>query len=695
MMLRHWPKSRKAIMGYNRGRNWFHLSYLFLILIFLLHLFPIAASSSRMWGFNHLLFLPPSYTMIFIIAALFAVLFPLTPVASKYSTALADGFTTLFYNSSRRYVYRAIVIALAAVLFVAFPAPTHFLGDGYSVLNNIASPSGHFVKWTEKGITYILLGLQSLFGGSSPNNAEAAFRAVSVISGMIAVWFYFLLAEIMADSRIKRLLIFGTLFFSGSLLLFFGYVENYPLLWPAGSAFIYFSMKYIRTGRGITPALVILLFGIMIHLETSIFIPTFIFIVFARGKPRNLYNRFPRSFQGFTLLLIGAVIFLFSRKIMTDLYFENIFLPPFVGKSIDPSYAIFSVRHLLDQLNLLLLLYPAIPLLLLWGLRSLSWKHWDKITIFLFLAAGGGLLFMTVIDPTLGMAKDWDLFSLTGLGSALLLLYLIKEEFHLTIARILVPFLLLISLSTVNYLVTNLDKESSEKYIRNIIAFDGKRALHAMIVLRDYCLRDGRVAAADSIDSDFRIRFPDEADIQRAGYALDQGDTLLATGIMEAMPAQKFSYAYHNLWSMIYYWEKKYDSALMQSDMAVTLNNYNSNLFFNRARIFSRMENYDSAIGALKNAYLLDNSNIEIITGMAALFIYFKQPDSCIKYSLRAQAIDSDRPSSYYFLAQAYNLLNDHVLAVENARQYLKLGAKDPAFARRRAEMMSLVGDAL
>ena len=268
----------------NRENKIFSTSYIVLALLFVIRLLPFAFKDARMWGFNHLIFLPSIWTVIYIIIAAVALALPFLPFARGWGEIFVNRFSTIFFESSRKYLYRLIFIAIMGMLFILFPMKTHFLGDGYAVLANVGSESGSFVKWSEKGITLILLGIQSLFGPKNQETALMAFRIVSTVAGMVTIWFFFLISEILSEEKTKRLLAFAISFLSGALLLFFGYVENYPLIWVGLIGFIYFGMRFLKKDRGLVLAGIFLVFGLFIHLQMAIFIPAFVYLTFCKGK---------------------------------------------------------------------------------------------------------------------------------------------------------------------------------------------------------------------------------------------------------------------------------------------------------------------------------------------------------------------------------------------------------------------------
>ena len=92
-----------------------------------------------------------------------------------------------------------------------------------------------------------------------------------------------------------------------------------------------------------------------------------------------------------------------------------------------PDYTLFSPTHLWDIANQLLLLIPILPALLIIAfLRPM--RSFEPFDLFLLFFSIGGLVFLFGIEPGLGMARDWDLFALSGVGPLLFLIRRMKPE---------------------------------------------------------------------------------------------------------------------------------------------------------------------------------------------------------------------------------------------------------------------------
>lgn len=96
--------------------------------------------------------------------------------------------------------------------------------------------------------------------------------------------------------------------------------------------FYLFRCKADSIGRGLLAAGIFLLLGLLVHLQTVIFIPAYVFLLFCKGKGYYLYKKLGIWFRVFVGVISSALVILFFYKYNTDLYFRNIFLPLLQGK---------------------------------------------------------------------------------------------------------------------------------------------------------------------------------------------------------------------------------------------------------------------------------------------------------------------------------------------------------------------------
>ena len=105
------------------------------------------------------------------------------------------------------------------------------------------------------------------------------------------------------------------------------------------------------------------------------------------------------------------------------------FLPLLFNSSYIFSYAIFSLAHLIDLCNLVLLVAPCAFVIIggvLWYCQNIiDWKN--KIFLFLSTSMLCGLLFVLSVNFELGVSRDWDVASVFLLPAVVLSVFLFKE----------------------------------------------------------------------------------------------------------------------------------------------------------------------------------------------------------------------------------------------------------------------------
>jgi len=673
----------------------FRISSVILITLLLLRFVPHFFPNARLWGFNHLVFLPDSFLIVFMLLTAVAVAAWIAGRNGVAGDTFAGFFSAYFFESKNKHIYRLIFSIYSAVLFIIFAAPTHFLGDGYALIGNLGSESGTFYKWSEQWITLLLTKIQLIFGTKSAQSARSAFQAVSIFSGLVSVWFYFMIADIITEDKIKKLLTFALLYVSTISLLFFGYVENYPLLWIPLSGFIYYGLRRTKSGKGLIPAGLFLLIGVAIHLKMAVFFPAFIFLVFCGGKGLDIYRRFKVLLWIITGLAAVGVLFVFISKYRSDLYFQNIFLPLFIGKDIYPEYAMFGWKHIVDILNQLLLLSPALPLLIYLSARNFSRIRnirKSASAVFLSIAALFSLIFLLIIDPKLSMPRDWDLFSFATLGLNLLLISIMTETGAGVVKKLLPALVIYLIIAATPFFLVNLQTDNSIKYHEHIIRLDRPKALSSIIVLRDYHLNTGNKTEAGKARLLIDRYFPNEKRMDQAFNALDNGNISLAKTLLGSIKPDKYSPIYHNLLSMLNLYQDNFNKALEESYLSLNLRQYDPLMLCNHAIILSSLNRDNDALEALYKAYRLDSSVVYVLEGLATMYLKFGVPDSVQRYGLRLLEKDSTYSVSYFMMAKAYAQAGRPDRARPYYEKYVEIGKNNSFYDMKCAELRRLIG---
>jgi hypothetical protein len=675
----------------NNNKSAFNILYLCLVFILVSRIIAFLAGDSRLWGINHLVFLPDPILYIFAFLTFLILFLPLFRRAESAGQAVINYFNDIFFEKQYMIFYRLLFIMIMGLIFYIFRAQTHFLGDGYSWLNFLSDESTGIFKWSEKGAIYLLLAVQTLFGERNEITALTAFRIVSIISGMITIWLYFAIAGQLSKNLFRRFMIFAGLFFSGNLLLFFGYVEHYPVLWPMFMAFCYFSITYIKISKGLVLSAIFLLFGIIMHLQMAIFIPTWVYILLCRGRPNEYFKKYKTLFMTVIGMTIIAGIILFAREYNSNLYFENIFLPLLKGKPVDESYFILSSSHIIDIFNLLNLLSPMIILLIVSAFGGRQYFLKDRSVVFLLLIAGTSLAFTWVIDPKLGMPRDWDLLSLSAVGITLLCVVLISEKLIHKISKISFPLIIAFIILPLPYLLTVLNTNNTIEYFKYLIKLDKNKSVASAVVLRDYYRKIGNNTVADSLIEVNNRLFPKERNIGLGFNALEAGNIELAGNIIDDIKPDKFDPLYHILKSRYYHYNNNLDVALASSDSAIMLRAYDGHLLADRSQILSSKGEYQQALASVRKAYNLNSSDPYTIEVYINAHLNLYNYDSSLYYAHLLIRPPIEHPAGYYYLGRVSVSIGDLIKAREYIVYYVENCTDDPAYPTRSGEFRNVI----
>jgi len=335
------------------------------------------------------------------------------------------------------------------ILMLVFSQEGYFLGDGLLRIRNAERGLAFIATEPLDSLTHALL-FKSL--SDIITKAVYSYKIISILSGLLLVISAnYYLSKIFRDRQIAQRSIL-ILFLTPVSLLFFGYAESYTVL------VLFIVLTLLSTYRqleqnkfSIFPAVYFTL-GCLFHLVGIVLLPAVVYAYFIGLRGSN--NKIKSSILLFAMLLM-ALIFLLATAYLTHTSMVDIYSKAlqgtgqFLGLSSDKSnYSMFSAGHLIDLFNLLVIAFPLFLLL-----HKADWES-IKVSIglrFLFVSLLSYLLFFGMLNPVLGMARDWDLFSIWILPLAVFLIILLAKQdlkkplyyFIVTSVSVLIPWLLI------------------------------------------------------------------------------------------------------------------------------------------------------------------------------------------------------------------------------------------------------------
>jgi tetratricopeptide (TPR) repeat protein len=642
-----------------------------------LHFLPFAMPEGRLWGFNHLLFLPSFYTVGYAVLAGLGLLSFITPLRTRLSSVI-ERWGEAYLASERRSVW--LVVALAgAALFWFLRVPLPLLGDSATVINNVGSNLPVILKWTEIGSIKVASVLASLIPVQGIERGEIAYALLSVLSGTACLFFFFLIVrELVADTAL-RVLAFGICVTGGWMLLFFGYTENYPITWVSICAYLYFSLAYIN-GRGkLVFAVLFLVISVVLHLMTAVLGLSLLYLLVQRGAGARFYRRYRKAFLialSIVCIGIGAV---FVYRYNQSLTFRIHFLPLFVGRPATPYYAIFSPTHIVDIINLFLQAVPIIPFLAAAGI--MGWignrKERDPLAGFLLAATAGFFLFLFMIDPKLGMGRDWDLFVICAFPTALLLLRLIRP-YAKQLRSFIFPLLAVNLICTLPFLAVNLQKTPTIQYFTYLLDQDMPRSRPGLTILRTKYQAWGQQDKVDSINQVLVANFPMVTLGEYAYELAEKGEYNKALLIADSLyRADPYSLEPYSLRLAINMKRGNYADVQKDIDIISKLHKYDFRFMVNVARAYNVMNKHKEALEYLRAASKLNPKDFDLFVGLGMTYLALGSNDSAIVYGQKTLREKPESELGYYIIGYAYYLKGDARRARLALSKYLELAPQD------------------
>ncbi len=602
-----------------------------------------------MWGINHLRFLPDIFTYIYWVVCVVVIMLLVLPFPSGRIDRVLKRIADFVWD--KKPWGRLTLVVFFILLFYVFRTETHFLGDGYTLLSLLAEGQSFTPKWVEPGSTLILRQLESLLGGYARQTSLLSCQILSIISGSIVVYNFISITGKLSQDFRARLLSLVSLLFSGAILLFFGYVEHYPLLWAASAIFINSSLKFLKCGRGLWLVFTTFAITVLMHFQAIYFLGGTIFLIGLKFSNQVKLLRLSRHLYVAVGSLTLCGVFLFIWLYRTELDFARVFLPLFTGPPQAPEYAIFRLKHIADILNLIIVIFPGFLVVVsLWLIQKKRLRK-DKTSLFLSSLSLGSLLFLMVIDPLLGMARDWDLMSLTLLAPFLLLLHQLYVVSSHRTAKVTMSVLLVCAFITATYVAANVEAPASEKRFHSILQYYGAKDDTGWLIYTYYYLNRGNYAKAMEL-----AHTSIENDIRKADFL--------------------------HILGTIYTKTDHLDKAIQYYHQALSLKPYNTPMMNDLGQLYLQQGKYDKALMTLRKARKINPALTFVSEGIGLAHYRLGHIDSAASIADTLFMDDRNSPGGHLLKMIIAISLGDHSTAKHHFEEYLKYGSSRPDYVR-------------
>ena len=290
-------------------------------------------------------------------------------------------------------------------------------------------------------------------------------------------------------------------------------------------------------------------------------------------------------------------------------------MPPIADRFTVEGYTLFSYPHLLDLLNLLVMLFPGVLLVMValvgTPVRQILRKPEYLFLSFLLVSCLGAVF---VLNPRLGMARDWDLFSFVGVPLALAGLYLLLRERD-TIPGALTTAALAATLGLallVPRVVSQVDPERSIAVIDYFADLDMVKSRNARFLLLNYFEREGRMEEYNRRSRINASKAPHEQLGESARLLGEAGRfDEAARKFRQALEYDPtFPYAWSNL-GVVHFKTGQMDSAIACLKIADGLNPFSYATYMKLAGAYYLKEEYDLAEDLWRRATAVYPADVE------------------------------------------------------------------------------------
>jgi hypothetical protein len=605
--------------------------------IVLLHVWGAFSPSHDNWGFHFFgLYEGPA-----LIGAAILVLLFMLPSAQSTILNILDKLVA----ACNKIPAAIQLILLSALVIVAgsFLAPKlHLLGDGAILLRSLAGSEwgpNIMQSFNNQPLMYLLFrgALENHFIESPANTYDLYVwidRAGAVIF-LISVFWLFRSQHMPA---LEKVLLGAFLFFGAGSQFFFGYIENYVLQYVLTVLYTVSGWLFLekRASAAVPIGCFIVMMGL--HLGNLVFLPSTLYLVYIFFRNRNLSNWVLAGtaiFVGVTGLL-GMYFLGYLPALLRHFASGSVdFLRPFSVPDGSFPYAMFSLAHLVDWLNINILVAPmglVVAVALLIALPPGSFRT-NRVLQFLVLTTFCGQTFTWVVNSALGDARDWDLFSGFVTPEIVLCVYL----FIHTAAQIrprkytlaAVTFLSLLHWGA--WIGVNAD---AERHLRRVRMLDSPKYLSPSAEL-----------------------FFDEA---LANYFFDNG---------------------------------RYADARIYYERFIRIDPHNPRIIANISDVYRKLGEKEKYFGTLKLAVQLNSHDPGVYSNLGVEYAAREDTARAIEFNEKAIAIDPKQDKAHANLGILYAAKKDYQLAMKHFKTAIDLGMQEPVVFRYAAELSSFLGD--
>ena len=609
-------------------------------LFFFAGLLPI----DTMWGFNHLKYLPMPYVLAYII--IFLIIF--LPPTNSFLRRLVAKFVASFNRVPKPYKLIVLFLLSIAVFYLA-RAQVHSLGDGYQRIYQIEK--GYFYYYSEPLDFFAHAVLFRVLEFIGLPSGELTYIVFSIGAGTFFILSIYLLGFAEKSQPLSSGLFKCLVVFLGGLQLFFGYVESYSLYYLFTMLYILFAANALMENRGLMKASIMLALASLSHITALFLLPGYICLLYFYSKPagnKRVDNKI------LSAMIVGLpVIAIIAQEIWLRVYVPGAI--PSLSGGILPflsaeEYSVLSVEHIYDILNQFLLIAPAsfaLILYLIFGRQMKGLQAGVKIFGWATIIPAG--LMLLLVDPKLGFARDWDLFSIPVAAIAVMVfiffIYKILGQRLKNYTKFLLVSTALVFLSA--WISVNGSAGRQLQRAEDLLSLSAKGRGYSTELLAYY-------------------------------YRFVAGDSQKALELLNGITGKEKNARVYNKIAKMYMDMEKYEEALKAIYKGLEIDSTLGELHLIGGTCWVKLNRPDLAITHLQRAVIYEPDRIEAYQSLATAYY---QIDSLRLANLLFKEILEINPNhsqAYFEIANMYRLMKIYDSALVFIKQGLKLNPNFP-----------------
>jgi tetratricopeptide (TPR) repeat protein len=663
--------------------------------IAILELITLFIKSPYLWGLNSISFLNIA-AQIFFITLLCLIFLPFMQKRIFIFTVKIIEMKNKFHVNP--YLVWGGVITVSAVCFCLFRESIHLYDDGYQNLKIIHE--GAFQgSWLERSSPLTLKIINSLYqlmislkitdtvkGWIS---VEPVYIIISILAGIIFIVFSFFIALKIGRNELERIIISAFLLFNGSILLFFGHVETYPLQYAFLAIYLYFSIKYLKNEVPLVFPLSVFIISYFLHFGSNILILSVVFLFMVEITKK----------QGIRKLIIGilaagviiSLMFFITgyslEKLFNSYGFGSSILVPFNNADGTYSYNMFSHFHFIDFFNHNVLLNPLSLFIIIYFLifyfKKLNWR--DPVFIFLLICTISSLGFEFTFRYAFGMSNSWNVSAPFGIFLILLSGYLVITNIkfntnNFSLITVLAGVLIFHSMTWigVNYSPAAVTEKSKTNLNMNLVTLSSIRGVYGHLVTYNYSQNNVEDAFRNSFEE--LEKLPDDFHpyLQLYDCYSHKKEVNKAVEILEQAKKKNISNIRINaLLASNYFKQRNYEKAIMNSKEVLEMDSKNMTMYYNIGMSFMNSGKPDSAIDYFKVNYASEPNDPEVLENLGLCYFKMTDYDNAILYYEKMIQLKPEHYPAYYNLGISYGNKNNNERMLFYSKKYLQYAPKN------------------